>query len=239
MKSFAEAQWSTIEAFRTHIGELGGRPSLTDASQAVCEYFATNFQSVVLARLFLVLPLGTLPAAERAFALKLANGSPRVNDSTRVLCLMGTSGKRDAWCDRRNSLGHLAIPLVSAESVSGAPMIAKLLSDLNIDLRALDDGRPIATRQMLGGSNGIFFVPDAVASEDSAGRKIVPATDFVHENGVGTVFGMGGAYLDGTLAVVVVFCNERLERLSAERFGNLIASFKMATSRMLLERKIF
>ena len=239
MKSLSDAQWPDIEALRIQVAELGARPRLTAASQAMCECFAAAFDSVVLARLFMVLPLRDLPAAERAFALTLADGSPRVTESTRILCLMGTSGKREAWCDRQKSQGHLAIPLLSAESVSGAPMIAKLLSDLNVDLRALDDGRPIATRQMLGGSNGLFYVPDAVASEDGAGRKIVPATDFVRENGVGTVFGMGGAYLDGTLAVIVVFCNERLERSVAERFGTMISSFKMATSTLLVDRHIF
>jgi hypothetical protein len=40
---------------------------------------------------------------------------------------------------------------------------------------------------------------------------------------------MGSSYLDGSLAIAIVFCAERIERAVADRYGSFINSFKMAT----------
>lgn len=50
---------------------------------------------------------------------------------------------------------------------------------------------------------------------------------------------MGGAYVDGTLAVMVIFCNERLERSIVDRYASFISSFKMATAPLLKSGQIF
>ena len=71
------------------------------------------------------------------------------------------------------------------------------------------------------------------------GRQIVADSAFVRENGIKTVFGMGGAYVDGTLAVMIVFCNEPLERMVVDRYGSFISSFKMATASLLASGRIF
>lgn len=239
MKSLADAEWSALESLRDKINGISTASQLAVAAQTACELFTSSFESVVLVRLFIVLPFEKLPAAEQAFASRLAAGGRSLTRKTRVLCLVGTSGAKKRWSDRTASVGHLAIPLIDADSVAGAPMIAKLLSDLNVDLKALDDGRPIVTRHMLGGKNGVFYVAEAKTAQDARGRQIVADTAFVRDNDIGTVFGMGGSYADGTLAVMVVFCNEHLERSVVDRYASFIASFKMATAALLENGQIF
>jgi hypothetical protein len=129
--------------------------------------------------------------------------------------------------------------LLDSNSVSDAPMIAKLLSDLDVDLRILDDGRPIATRMMPGGRNGTFYVSDALTERDGRNRFIIPGRDFVEKLGIRTVFGMGGTYVDGTLVVAILFCAEQVDRLTVDRFPSFISSFKMATARLAQEQMIF
>ena len=107
------------------------------------------------------------------------------------------------------------------------------MGDLEIDLPQLTDGRPtIATRRMLGGTNATFYVADAPKAVDSDGRQIIPDQTFVKTHGIRTVFGMGGAWLDGTLAVAIFFTTELLERLTVDRFPSLISNFKMATAKL-------
>jgi hypothetical protein len=62
----------------------------------------------------------------------------------------------------------------------------------------------------------------------------------VRAQNVGSVFGMGGAYLDGTLAVAVFFTDEKsLDSPFADRFASLISTFKMATSKLLADGRIY
>lgn len=236
MPSFTEASWPQIEELRARVAELANANSLVDAAQGFVELFRASFGSIVLARLFVVLPAGSLPAAERAFATKLAGSE--LLDTTPVLCLLGTAGSRQPWNQRIASLGHRAIPLLSSAKVDDAPMIAKLLTDLGVDLQALDVGGAITTRQMAGGS-ATFFVPDARTALDGRGRHVIAATDFAGEFSIRTVFGMGGSYLDGTIAVAIFFCAEEIDRLVVDRFPSFISSFKMATAKLQREGRVF
>jgi hypothetical protein len=233
VSSIRAATWSDINALRDRI--MARTPtSVQQAAQAFAEDLGTTFASVVLARVFIVMPLGRLPDGERRHAERVASATT-VPPETSVLSLLGTFGRDAAWRDRTRSQGHRAIPLLSQAFVKNAPMIARLLADLEVGLSGLDDGRPIDTRRLLGGRNGRFFVPDAEASCDELGRHIIPGREFVSAHDVHTVFGMGGAYTDGSLAVAIAFTNERLDAIAIDRFPSLISNFKMATAE--LERK--
>jgi len=229
MTTFRQASWGEIQRLRARVTALEDASNLAEAAQRFVGIFADTFESVVLARVFMVAELGELPPTEREFAIAVANGAA-LDPKTRVLCLLGSRGVREAWNDRRLSQGHLAIPLVSADSVRRAPMIAQLLGDLNIDLRALDEGRPLAPRQLLMGRRGTFFVQDALTSTDADGRLIIATQTFAREFHVRSVFGMGGAYIDGTLISAIVFCSELLERAQVEPFASFIDTFKQVTS---------
>jgi hypothetical protein len=177
---------------------------------------------------FLVVPLGQLPPRDATFARALAGNDPRLTEQTLVLSLLGTHGRKPEWNDRARSAGHLAIPLLDRESVQAAPMIARLLVDLEVDLQGLETGGPIATRKMIGGRTGMFYVPDARTARDDRGRPIIQP-EFVAGHGIESVFGMGGAYLDGSLVTAIMFCAERIERADADRYGSFINSFKLQT----------
>ena len=238
MKSLVHASWADVEILRGRVAELTESPTLVAAASRFTQAFVESFDSVVLARLFAVLPFRSLPALEHEY-VRSRTSSTRLGNETPCLCLLGTHGRGGAWCDRTASAGHLAIPLLDSNSVSDAPMIAKLLSDLDVDLKVLDDGRPIATRMMPGGRNGTFYVSDAMTEQDGRDRYIIPGRDFVEKFAIRTVFGMGGTYVDGTLVVAILFCDEKVDRLTVDRFPSFISSFKMATSRLAAQRLIF
>jgi hypothetical protein len=240
----ADTTWADIETLRSRISELtssahaGAPSSLMTAADGLAQLF-TAFSSTVLARVFLVLPFESMPERERASAEAFVANDPRLGPHTPVLSLLATRGREPDWNDRERSRGHRAIPLLDQAFVQGAPMIAKLLADLEVNLKALDDGRPIVTRRMLGGRNGAFYVDDAQSARDELGRPIIPAQDFVAAHAIRTVFGMGGAYVHGQLVVAILFSTERLDRMLVDRFPSLISNFKMATARLVEEQRIY
>jgi hypothetical protein len=236
MESFADADWAKIDAVRAAIA--APRATVVEAAELFAETITKSFSSVVLARMFLVVPASILPKADRAFAARLA-GTKSVIDRTRILSLVGTYGRQTLWCERTKSEGHFAIPLFDAAYVQNIPMIAKLLADLEVDFASLDEGRPIATRRMLGGRNGTFYVHDAANAKDAQDRFIIPSRNFVDSHTVRTVFGMGGAYYDGTLAVSVIFTSELIERAVVDRFSSLISNFKIATTPLIQQGRIY
>ncbi len=238
MRTLRAATWPDLQRLRAEVAEVEHQPTLVAAAQRLSQLYTSSFDTVALARVFAVRPFGSLPPYERDFAERAAP-APALTDKTPVLCLLGTSGQEAAWNDRLASRGHLAIPLASSQTVHAAPMIAKLLSDLQVNVQGLDDGRPVASREMLGGRSRSFFVADASATTDDDGRLVIPAQSFVASSGVRSVFGSGGAYLDGTLLVIICFCCEPLDGETAERFGNFIGAFKLATTRVVQQGRIF
>jgi hypothetical protein len=229
MISFESSTWADIDALRARIRDQSPA-SLEEAAQGFADALATSSTTAVLARVFVVLPFAKLSPDDRAFAAKLVANDPALGEETPVLTLLGTAGREPAWCDRVRSSGHRAIPLLGAAFVEAIPMIARLLVDLDVSLLKLDDGKALDTRRLLGGKNGAFYVADARVSEDERGRRIIPGKEFVATYGVRTVFGMGGAYFDGTLAIAIVFTSESIDRLVVDRFPSLISNFKMATA---------
>jgi hypothetical protein len=232
-----------LELFRARVTtEISHAQSLCVAAQRFTTLFVERFPSVVLSRVFAVLPFERLPQSEQSIARGFAErvGTPALlGPKTPVLSLLGSRGALPAWNDRSSSAGHLAIPLLSKELVEGAPMIAQLLADLEVDLGCLDDGRPIASRRMLGSSNQCFYVGNAKEARDGRGRFIIPAQDFVADHAVDTVFGMAGSYLDGTIVVAISFTSESLDKLTVDRFPSIITHFKIATSDLVLRGAVY
>ncbi len=239
MGRFGETTWAGIDGLRGQIQTCATAGTVQEAAQAFTALMSARFETLVLARLFVVLPFERLPVADQAAATALVNGDARLTATTRVLSLLGTTGRQPRWNDRTLSEGHRAIPLLDQQFVQGIPMIARLLGDLEIDLASLADGRPIATRRMLGGSNSTFFVDRASSAKDAQGRFVIPSQKFVKDHAIETVFGMGGSWFDGTLAVAIFFCAETIERLVVDRFPSLISNFKMATSKLIQGRHLY
>jgi hypothetical protein len=235
----------SIERLRAQVGDrVRGASSLETAAQRLATGIFEAFDpGVVLARVFVTQPYGKVPAEVRAFVDSLSRSkgiAGLLRDDLPVLSLLGTRGTRPAWNERRHSKGHLGIPLAGARFVQSIPMLARLFQEIGMDLKWFDDTQPGLARRLVGGGfNGLFYVADARATVDSAGRHVITAQDFVTANDVKTVFGVGGAYLGGTMIAVIVFSREAVERPVVERFALLISPFKSATSDLVLSGRVF
>jgi len=212
------------------------------ASTTAGHLYETFAETTVLARVYALLPFRDLPPDVAAFVEKLvpadASG-PGHTPETPVLTLMGTRGARAEWCDRRKSVGHKGIPLLSASFVERIPMLARLLKELGIDLAWLDEAPEVNARRLVGGFNGVFYVSDATTSRDAQGRQIIPAQDFVASEGVKSVIGMGGFYPDGMLVVAIAFTREEVSRPQADRLKSLVSTLKGETFGVVRARRLF
>jgi hypothetical protein len=237
------ASWGEIDAFRDTIAQtITGESTLCSAAQKFVTSFVALFPSVVLSRMFAVVPFKRLPELDAAAAAQFAEtvqASSLLLPTTPVLSLLGSCGTNPDWNDRLCSTGHLAIPLLSSALVEGIPMIAQLLADVGVGLSWLDDGREMDSRRMLGSANQCFYVAKASVSRDSRGRLIIPSQAFVDEYGVQTVFGMAGGYVDGTMLAAISFSSEAVQKTAIDRFPSLIANFKMATTALVLSGRIY
>ncbi len=232
-----DASWDDVQALRTRVEPmLASAATVSVAAQRFVDALATTFSSVVLARVFAVLPLGKLPDEERAWAERFAVLASRpvpLDPATPVLTLLGSAGVQAAWTKRTASVGHLAIPLVDAQLVDGAPMIAELLTSLQVDVQKKPGTSVVELRRLAGGRDGRFYVADAQSSVDTRGRRIIAAADFVAKHELRTVFGMGGAYLGGEIVAAIVFTKEVLTALEVDRFPSLIGTFKLGTAKLV------
>lgn len=237
MGTIRDATWPEIEGLRGLLSrDLSDAPSLAAAAQCFVDGFSRSFETVVLARVFYVTPVRRLPAVEQQWATEFAAAAGRsvpLDPETPVLVLVGTAGREPGWNDRQLSAGHRAIPLVDKKLVDGAPMLAALLAALDLDIAQLLPDAPIQLRHLSGGLNARFYVPDARTTTDARGRLIIVNEAFVAKHGIRTVFGMGGAYLDGSLIAAILFTREQLSALEIDRFPSLIGTFKIATGTLV------
>jgi hypothetical protein len=217
--------------------------SLEEAAQALVEKLYHEFrESVVLARVFCTVPYDGLPPINRRFVERLTQGTEAARSlgtATPVLSLVGTRGVESDWGDRRNSRGHLGIPLISAAFVDAIPMISMLLKELGIPLAWVDRQDSAMIEKTIGRTAGLFFVEDATESRDHRGRRVISAEQFVSAHGVKGTFGVGGTYVGGQIVVLVVFCRDLLPRSAAECFMALTALFKEKTAPLVGRGRIF
>jgi hypothetical protein len=212
-------------------------------AQAFAEKVQQTFSTTVLTRVYVTLPFEKLPAKNKEWVQRLAtktNVLAQLKDKTPVLSLLGTSGKKAAWNDRRNSEGHVGVPLVSAEFVESIPMISRLLKEFGLGTEWLGSaqGGEFIVKSM-GRMAVLFYVPDAKSYRDDQGRLVIPAQDFVAEQGVRTVFGAGGAFADGSLCVWLTFTTESIERSVVERFLPVLSYLKTPSIPLLGRGAIF
>jgi hypothetical protein len=221
--------------------EQSGR--LEEAAQEVATALHTQFdESVVIARVFITVPFGDLPATNKEFVQNLAESAGAASElepDTPVLSLIGTHGQEEDWKDRRKSQGHVGIPLISSAFIDAVPMISRLLKELGIPLEWIDSHDAEVIIETIGRSAGLFFVNNAAQATDHQGRKIIAAQEFVSTYDVKSVFGMGGAYDGGEMIVIVVFCRDEFSRTTAEQFLTMMNLFKSKPDSLLKPTKIF
>lgn len=204
--------------------------TMEDAARSVVRYFYDAFvdptsgeRACALVRFYKTHPYGTLEPDVQHFARQQLGAVPPV-DVMKCLTLLGTIGDEPAWRDRKQSRGHKAIPLPSAEIVEQAPMIAQLVKQMGLDISVLvQPSTPIIPSKPEKRSYNVFHV------EIAAGSPYIPAqVQFVKRYGIESVIGFGGLLRTGDLFSVILFSRVRVNAESAERFRNVALDVKYA-----------
>ncbi len=119
-------------------------------------------------------------------------------------------------------------------------MMSRLLKQLGCGIDWIDSTDTELVAKTFKNLSGVFFVQDASTENDNEGRRIIAAQDFVAEENVKTVFGIGGCYLGTSIFfTTIVFVREFLDKERVERFMLQANKFKTATLRLVTEGKIF
>jgi len=212
-------------ALRRSLRDCG---TLEAAAGIVVRYFRehcvdsqTGALSCPLVRFYKTHPFGDLePDLQALVASQLA---PAIADpEMRCLTLMATAGEEPAWNSRQLSRAHRVIPLPSPEIVRAAPMIARLLEDLGVDLDAI-------TRQSDSGRTSEARTYDVFHVEDAEGSPVIPAQEeFVIPYAIRSVVGFGGVLRSGEMFAVVLFSRARIPEASAHRFRTLALDIRSA-----------
>jgi len=239
-----QATSQMVSEFLTHMEpRIQGAKTLEGAAQELVASLQQYFdESVVIARAFVTVPYGSLPPKNGEFVQKLAETAGAAADlkpATPVLSLIGTYGQEADWGDRRNSKGHVGIPMISSSFVDAIPMISRLLKELGVPMTWVDSHDTEIIVKTMDPSGGLFFVENAPEATDHQGRKIIAAQDFVSAYSVKSVFGTGGVYPGGQIVVIVVFCRDAFTKATAEHFLELNSWFRNKTSALVQETKIF
>jgi hypothetical protein len=243
MASIVDAKMTSLYSLYGTIQRgIADAKAVEEAAQKCVELLYEQFPgSLALARIYATVPYGTLPEWNKNFVSGLVKSKQlTVSDHTPVLSLLGTRGSKPEWGDRRKSQGHVGIPLASSMFVESIPMIARLFLDLGVKLDWIDKPEQGINTTRAEWS-GLFHVPDAKTSKDQKDRFIIPAQDFVAEEGVKTVFGVGGSYGDArqSFFAAILFTKESIAKDVAERFLPLVTTFKAATAELIKGGKVF
>jgi hypothetical protein len=229
--------WSAVAS------QVSGAPTLEQAAQQLVSGLYESFEeSIVIARAFVTVPYGSLPGSNQEFVSQLvesAGAADELKTATPVLSLIGSWGAEAGWNDRRDSQGHVGIPLVSSSFVDAIPMISRLLQELGVPVDWVDSHDDEMIVGTIGGRSSLFYVSNAGQATDAQGRKIIAAQDFVSSHGVHSVFGVGTAYATGQILVLVAFCRDSFSKSVAEQFLPLADSFRDATVGLVGQASIF
>lgn len=182
----------------------------------------TGSRTCVLTRFYKTHPYQGLEPELQAYVAE-SMGSSAPPPAMRCLTLLGTAGDDPAWNSRHLSRGHRAIPLPSAEAVRSAPMIARLIEDLGMDLDAVVAGEDAAARAAEARNYDVFHV------EQALGSPVIPAQDdFVIPHAIRSVVGFGGVLRSGELFAVVLFSRAPIPPASANRFRTIALDIRSA-----------
>lgn len=244
MARFATYSFDDVRVLQRRIeAELKQGGSLQESSQKFVELlFEELSESAVLFRVFGTVAFGALPEKDREFARTLArerNCEGALREETPVVALLGTRGKRDLWNDRYASRRRLAIPLTQASFIKTIPMIARLMSDMGTGPDWVEKQKLNMVVRSMGRMARLLYVEDASEIDTGDGFKVVSDQDFVVDNGVKTVLGLGGAYLDRTIVTIILFTSELVPHGRVVKLMPLVHAFKIATMKNVMRGRIF
>lgn len=208
--------------------------TVSEAAQSVVEYLYEECghphaaRSCALIRFYKTYSLVDLEPRLQAFAKDQLHGVD-ASDRMKCLTLVATIGQESQWCDPRQSVGHQAIPLPSAQIVEGAPMIAQLIREMGLHISDVLAPNDELIRESAGKSYNVFHV------ERAPGSPYIPAQDdFVKRYGVRSVLGFGGLVGEGDFFAVVMFSRGPIPAASAARFRNIALDVKAVIHPLVL-----
>ena len=216
-----------IESSRA-IRQLGSQSSsMEDAAREVVAFFFDSFltpsgqPACCLVRCFKTHRYSDLPQNLRAVASSALNGA-RPDESMACLTLLATRGVDPAWNSRHTSTTHQAIPLATAEMVSQAPMIARLIQQMGLQPQDIVEAN---AEQRVASETRNFEVFHV---EHAAGSPFIPAqAAFVQPFGVRSVLGFGGVFPTGDLFFVLMFTVVPIRPETAAIFRTLALCVKL------------
>ena len=213
-----------VRKVATHCGNM------EEAANSIVRYFYDAFvnptdgaRSCVMVRFYKTHPYGQLEPDLQQFA-RAQLGDERASRTMKCLALLATIGDEPAWCDRRQSRGHQAVPLPSVEIVEKAPMISQLVKQMGFEIADVVEPSVAQVPILLEKRTyNVFHV------EEALGSPHIPAqAEFVRRYGIRSVVGFGGLLRTGDLFAVILFSRTRISAESAERFRNVSLDVKYA-----------
>jgi hypothetical protein len=201
---------------------IKGCESLEAAAEMVVRYLYEHCigardgeRACALVRFYKTHPYAGLePELQRFEADRLGTVTPR--DDMRCLTLLASAGDEAAWNSRHTSQAHRVIPLPSAESVRGVPMVTRLIEELGLDVESVVTG---AARPAHPGDTRTY---DVFHVERALGSLHIPAQrEFVEPYGIQSVVGFGGLLRSGEMFAVILFSRVPIPRASAARFRTI------------------
>lgn len=202
-------------------------------TQLMCESFCDNQQSsdLVLSRVYHSFDFQLLPSSLQQVAKQVLGEDASGNN--KFIALMGTYGNEPAWQNRSLSQGHKVI-LLSQQSLTKIPMVARLLQQIGFDLGVL-----LGTKEQgiqyegISGTFGVFYVSPAL------GSPYIPAQDFVVNYDVKSVVGTGVMLPQGDISVYIGFSRTHIENEIAANLASLMSLFWQHAFPLLEERGMF
>ncbi|MDQ6648843.1 MAG: serine/threonine-protein phosphatase [Actinomycetota bacterium] len=181
----------------------------------------TGSRQAALVRFYKTCAYEELDASQRQFADRALGALP-ATPSLKCLTLLGTAGEEAGWNDRHASAGHQAIPLPSEAFVESAPMIHRLLQQLQVDVGALVRADTGLVHSVAEDIYHVFYVGKA------HGSPHIPAQDFVRTFGISSVLGFGGVLPTGDVFAVILFSRTTVPPETAELFATVALSVTVA-----------
>jgi hypothetical protein len=202
----------------TDLGEAAQKISAT--MDEMIRMPGTDAPGLALSRLYITRRFGQLDKQQADFALNLAGCN--LEAKTACLVLAGSSGRKQEWCEPRQSRGHLAIPLLSVETVESLPMVHRLFEQLGVDVEALLMRQLILAVKLRKEGLGVFHVEEASRS------PWVPGQEFVCSQGVKSCIANGGVLPDGEVFTLLLFSKAPISEKAAIAFRPLALSIEIA-----------
>lgn len=211
---------------------------LADFAQAACTAVHDRSSGQIgLLRVFVVTRLSEQPAGNQAFArewMRRQDQPTTLLQTTPTLALIGTAGTDPGWNDRKRSVGHLAIPLVSSRLIARVPLVAALFEQLGVGLDWLHEIKPGTIREVGQRAERQFFVADV--SKMLAGRrdgKGIGGKRVMHSQ-LRCGFGSGSPYMtQDAFLIVVGFAERALDPRAATLATMLVRYIRAGTYRMV------